>query len=85
MFCVQQPKRLFGFRAHPHKLVGTDCKDGYCKKKVSPGNTTVIFDKIGIQCVKTSGSLESVKDSLRLRQRNNIDPYRSMFIHLFPS
>lgn len=62
------------YRAHPFQLHGQDCEDGICRTVVG-SNRTVVFSNIRIVRVK----LDEMEESLMLRQRRHVDPYRGKF------
>lgn len=66
---------FFGFRVHPHNLVGKECKNGVCTVVVSPETMKVQFQNLGIQCVKK----RDIESSLRLREQIKVDPFRRKF------
>ena len=71
------------YRQHPHQLVGHNCKYGVCsfEQEVTATNSTITFPKLAVQCVKKA----DVKESLRVREEKNIDPFESTFSHLCKS
>lgn len=68
---VQEPHR-----PHPYSLVGEDCVDGVCCKKINDCSQEIFFRKITVQCVKKT----EVESALRKRESRNIDPFMSMNI-----
>ncbi|XP_065332634.1 embryonic polarity protein dorsal-like isoform X2 [Cloeon dipterum] len=65
------------FLAHPHNLVGKDCKQGVCTTHVDTETMTCQFPNLGIQCVKK----KEVERSLEVRQKIRVDPFRRGFAH----
>uniref|UniRef100_A0A1B0BUN8 RHD domain-containing protein n=1 Tax=Glossina palpalis gambiensis TaxID=67801 RepID=A0A1B0BUN8_9MUSC len=62
---------------HPHKLVGTDCQHGVCKKVFSSVQMPLAFQNLSIRHVKKK-NIESV---LTERKALRIDPFRTGFNH----
>ncbi|XP_072939157.1 embryonic polarity protein dorsal [Epargyreus clarus] len=67
------------YLSHPHKLVGSDCKNGVhsVRCEISPDSRTVSFPRLGVQCVKR----KDVADALLQREHAKIDPFRHGFAH----
>ncbi|XP_066553322.1 proto-oncogene c-Rel isoform X2 [Amia ocellicauda] len=59
------------YRPHPHDLVGKDCKDGYYEAEFGPDRRMIIFQNLGIQCVRR----REVKEAIMLRMTRNINPF----------
>ncbi|XP_036408218.1 proto-oncogene c-Rel-like [Megalops cyprinoides] len=59
------------YRPHPHELVGKDCKDGYYEAEFGPERSIIIFQNLGIQCVKR----REVKDAILQRVTRSINPF----------
>ncbi|XP_035260334.1 proto-oncogene c-Rel-like [Anguilla anguilla] len=59
------------YRPHPHELVGKDCKDGYYEAEFGPERSIIIFQNLGIQCVKR----REVKDAIMQRLTRCINPF----------
>ncbi|XP_026466007.1 LOW QUALITY PROTEIN: embryonic polarity protein dorsal-like, partial [Ctenocephalides felis] len=74
--CVSKDKP---YRPHPHNLVGKDwCTKGVCTAKIEEANDmTITFNNLGVQCVKK----KDIKQSLKLREDINVDPFRTGFSH----
>uniref|UniRef100_A0A1A9VU21 RHD domain-containing protein n=1 Tax=Glossina austeni TaxID=7395 RepID=A0A1A9VU21_GLOAU len=62
---------------HPHKLVGTDCQYGVCKKLFNTEQMPLAFKNLNIRHVKKK-NIESV---LTEREALRIDPFRTGFNH----
>ncbi|RMB90491.1 hypothetical protein DUI87_33092 [Hirundo rustica rustica] len=56
-------------RAHPHELVGKDCKDGFYEAELCPERNIHSFQNLGIQCVKKRELDAAVAE--RIRTNNN--------------
>ncbi|XP_054997702.1 transcription factor p65 isoform X1 [Sorex araneus] len=56
-------------RAHPHELVGKDCRDGYYEAELCPDRCIHSFQNLGIQCVKKRDLEQAI--SQRIRTDNN--------------
>ncbi|XP_066064299.1 LOW QUALITY PROTEIN: transcription factor p65 [Chamaea fasciata] len=56
-------------RAHPHELVGKDCKDGFYEAELCPERSIHSFQNLGIQCVKKRELEAAVAE--RIRTNNN--------------
>ncbi|XP_014217981.1 embryonic polarity protein dorsal-like, partial [Copidosoma floridanum] len=71
--------RSSSYLPHPHHLVGKEtCSRGVCTVEVSAeDNMTVVFNKLGVQCVKR----RDIEDSLRQREEMRVDPFRTGFDH----
>ncbi|XP_067938401.1 embryonic polarity protein dorsal-like isoform X2 [Watersipora subatra] len=65
-------------KPHPHTLVGPECRQGVCTKKVKTGLDCIQFPNLGIQCKKKA----ELKDALSLRQQIRVDPFRTGFDHI---
>lgn len=63
------------YRAHPHNLVGRECKDGICSIYVDKETMTATFSNLGIQCVKK----KDIEAALRLREQKKVDPFKRKF------
>ncbi|KAJ8673213.1 hypothetical protein QAD02_004475 [Eretmocerus hayati] len=73
--CVTE---TYPYKPHPHKLVGYGGSlEGVCLMTVPTDTMTLSFDKLGIQCVKRV----AVKNSLNLREKQGIDPFKTGFGH----
>ncbi|KAJ8365858.1 hypothetical protein SKAU_G00146890 [Synaphobranchus kaupii] len=59
------------YKPHPHELVGKDCKDGYYEAEFGPERSIIIFQNLGIQCVKR----REVKDAIMQRVTRCINPF----------
>ncbi|XP_061088999.1 proto-oncogene c-Rel-like [Conger conger] len=59
------------YKPHPHELVGKDCKDGYYEAEFGPERNIIIFQNLGIQCVKR----REVKDAIMQRVARSINPF----------
>ncbi|XP_058801097.1 transcription factor SPT20 homolog isoform X2 [Phymastichus coffea] len=71
--CVTKDKP---YRAHPHNLVGRMlCKNGVCRAIMSNGQSSLAFDRLGIQCIKK----KDVYDSLVIREKLKVDPFNNGF------
>ncbi|GFO11973.1 transcription factor rel/NF-kappab [Plakobranchus ocellatus] len=64
-------------KAHPHAIVGRDCKKGVCTLRVKDTTDKIMFPQIGIQCAKK----KDVEGALKLRKEINVDPYQTGFDH----
>ncbi|KAL5279558.1 dl family protein [Megaselia abdita] len=78
--CVTRDCDDYGrYKPHPHSLVGKEggCKknSGACFMQVTLGKdgTQVIFNDLGIQCVK----IKDVHSALKAREELNIDPFKT--------
>lgn len=59
------------YRPHPHKLLGENCRRGIYTKQINyQEGTDLIFDRLGIQCVKR----RDVKKELEERSLMNVHP-----------
>uniref|UniRef100_A0A1B0GES0 RHD domain-containing protein n=1 Tax=Glossina morsitans morsitans TaxID=37546 RepID=A0A1B0GES0_GLOMM len=65
------------FCPQPHKLVGTDCQYGVCKKLFNTEQMPLAFQNLSIRHVKKK-NIESV---LTEREALRIDPFRTGFNH----
>uniref|UniRef100_A0A1A9ZL86 RHD domain-containing protein n=1 Tax=Glossina pallidipes TaxID=7398 RepID=A0A1A9ZL86_GLOPL len=65
------------YRPHPHKLIGTDCLDGVCKKVFNTEQMPVAFKNLSVQYVKK----KNIESALRKREAMRIDPFRTGFNH----
>ncbi|KRT81254.1 hypothetical protein AMK59_5636 [Oryctes borbonicus] len=72
--CVTKEKP---YRAHPHNLVGSDCKSGVCYVKVPEDTMTVSFQNLGIRCV----TKKDMANALKIRKSINVDPFKRGFGH----
>lgn len=61
------------YKAHPHNLVGKDCRRGVCTVEVCSDDMSVSFPNLGIQCVKK----KDIEEALREREEIRVDPFRS--------
>jgi c-Rel proto-oncogene protein len=62
------------YKPHPYTLVGQNCKKGVCTFTTNiTADTTISFTKQAVQCVKK----RDLKKSLKEREQDNIDPFRS--------
>nr|XP_060610603.1 proto-oncogene c-Rel [Anolis sagrei ordinatus] len=59
------------YRPHPHRLVGKDCENGYYEAEFGPERRVLIFQNLGIQCVKK----RELKESILLRMTKKINPF----------
>ncbi|XP_019943342.2 proto-oncogene c-Rel [Paralichthys olivaceus] len=59
------------YRPHPHDLVGKDCKDGFYEAEFGPDRRVIVFQNLGIQCVRR----REVKDAIVQRITRGINPY----------
>ncbi|KAJ8389920.1 hypothetical protein AAFF_G00113890 [Aldrovandia affinis] len=59
------------YRPHPHELVSKDCKDGYYEAEFGPERSIIIFQNLGIQCVKR----REVKEAIMQRVTRCINPF----------
>ena len=66
------------YKCHQHKLVGTDCSEGICRKEIFCGSNTtrVTFKNLGIQVTKK----RETEIALAERQRNLMDLEHSFII-----
>ncbi|KAJ1531033.1 hypothetical protein ONE63_005863 [Megalurothrips usitatus] len=67
-------------RAHPHSLVGENCKDGIFRQRITSDDMdgmTISFPKLNIQCTKK----KNVKEKLMIRQKRRVDPFEAGFAH----
>jgi c-Rel proto-oncogene protein len=66
------------YKPHPYTLVGQNCKKGVCTFTTNiTADTTISFTKQAVQCVKK----RDLKKSLKEREQDNIDPFRTGFKH----
>jgi len=80
--CVEDachPQYSGKYRAHPHNIVGRDTKRGVAviNANVTKSDPIVVFQHIGIQCVRRSDA----KGSLDQREQIKVDPFNMKFIH----
>ncbi|XP_065203088.1 embryonic polarity protein dorsal-like isoform X3 [Planococcus citri] len=66
------------YLAHPHNLVGKDCKEGVCSVPLDKESKIATFSNLGIQCVKK----RDIEAALRLRQEKKVDPFGNGFEHM---
>ncbi|XP_007423639.1 proto-oncogene c-Rel [Python bivittatus] len=59
------------YRPHPHQLVGKDCENGYYEAEFGPERRILIFQNLGIQCVKK----RELKESIISRIAKKINPF----------
>ncbi|XP_062981443.1 proto-oncogene c-Rel [Elgaria multicarinata webbii] len=59
------------YRPHPHRLVGKDCENGYYEAEFGPERRILIFQNLGIQCVKK----KEIKESIISRIAKEINPF----------
>ncbi|KAJ6667038.1 hypothetical protein lerEdw1_019041 [Lerista edwardsae] len=59
------------YRPHPHRLVGKDCENGYYEAEFGPERKVLIFQNLGIQCVKK----RELKESIISRIAKKINPF----------
>ncbi|XP_062256948.1 proto-oncogene c-Rel [Platichthys flesus] len=59
------------YRPHPHDLVGKDCKDGFYEAEFGPDRRVIVFQNLGIQCVRR----REVKEAIVQRITRGINPY----------
>ncbi|XP_053103008.1 proto-oncogene c-Rel isoform X2 [Hemicordylus capensis] len=59
------------YRPHPHRLVGKDCENGYYEAEFGPERRILIFQNLGIQCVKK----RELKESIISRITKKINPF----------
>lgn len=60
-------------KPHPHNLVGKDCKTGVCTVKITEANQDVVFNNLGIQCIRK----KDMEESLKKREEIKVDPFKS--------
>jgi len=65
------------YRAHPHNLVGKQCKEGVCIMDINEETMTCQFSNIGVQCV----TKKQIEQSLQMRKRIQVDPFGLGFDH----
>ena len=65
------------YRAHPHNLVGKQCKEGVCIMDINEETMTCQFSNIGVQCV----TKRQIEASLQIRKRIQVDPFGLGFDH----
>ncbi|XP_028580982.2 proto-oncogene c-Rel isoform X1 [Podarcis muralis] len=59
------------YRPHPHRLVGKDCENGFYEAEFGPERRVLIFQNLGIQCVKK----RELKESIVSRITKQINPF----------
>ncbi|KAM9065802.1 proto-oncogene c-Rel isoform 1-T1 [Sarcophilus harrisii] len=59
------------YKPHPHDLVGKDCKDGYYEAEFGQERRALIFQNLGIRCVKK----KEVKEAIVSRISAEINPF----------
>ncbi|XP_061481765.1 proto-oncogene c-Rel isoform X2 [Rhineura floridana] len=59
------------YRPHPHRLVGKDCENGFYEAEFGASRRVLIFQNLGIQCVKK----RELKDSIFSRIAKKINPF----------
>lgn len=60
------------YKAHPHHLVGKDCKEGIYTLQIHNESMTAMFSNLGIQCIKK----KDIEEALKLRQKKRVDPFK---------
>ncbi|XP_003339776.1 proto-oncogene c-Rel [Monodelphis domestica] len=59
------------YKPHPHDLVGKDCRDGYYEAEFGQERRALIFQNLGIRCVKK----KEVKEAIISRISAEINPF----------
>uniref|UniRef100_A0A1A9VU20 RHD domain-containing protein n=1 Tax=Glossina austeni TaxID=7395 RepID=A0A1A9VU20_GLOAU len=62
---------------HPHKLIGTDCQRGVCKKVFNTEQMPLAFKNLSVQYIKK----KNIETALEEREAMRIDPFRTGFKH----